>query len=82
MNEEVATKQASWWVLVVVALLLGGLVGYYLGTKRVGSGLVGDGDTSVIEEISEGVETPVNPFGQDAGYQNPFEESQFNPFAQ
>jgi len=86
MNGETATKQASWWVLIVVALLIGGFVGYYLGAKKVGSGLIGDGqqaaeETSVIEEIAEGVEAPANPFEEGAGYQNPFEEVKVNPFA-
>jgi len=33
-------KAVSWWILVVVALIVGGLIGYYLGSAGVGTGLV------------------------------------------
>lgn len=33
-------KAISWWILVVVALIVGGLIGYYLGSSGVGTGLV------------------------------------------
>jgi len=88
MNGEATTKQASWWVLIAVALVLGGLLGYYLGSKRVGSGFISNGaqestaeTSSVVDEIAEGVETPANPFEEGGGYTNPFEGINVNPFA-
>lgn len=72
-----ATQQVSLWLMVVVALVIGGLVGYYLGVKGVGKG---SPEKSVVEEIGQGVEKPANPF-EGTGYKNPFENVKVNPFA-
>jgi hypothetical protein len=69
------SHSASVWVLVIVALLIGGFVGYYLGAQRVGTGLIEDDtDTNgAVETEGEAtVDGPANPFEED-GYQNPFE---------
>jgi len=69
---------ASWWVLVIVALLIGAIVGYYLGSKGVGTGLIEEDAASeegaTVEtggSVEGETEAPANPF--DDGYQNPFE---------
>ena len=68
---------ASWWIMAIAALLVGGLIGYYLGTAGVGTGLVpeensGNPAASVETEGSATSDAPANPF-EDDGYQNPFE---------
>ena len=70
------SRTASVWVLVIVALLIGGFIGYYLGAQRVGTGLIDDEEneeTDVVETDGEAaVDAPANPFEED-GYTNPFE---------
>lgn len=69
---------ASWWIFVLVALVVGGLIGYYLGASGVGTGLVPEEGTDTTEtDVSTNAEVttqdePANPF-EDDGYQNPFE---------
>ena len=67
-------SMASWWIMAIVALLVGGLIGYYLGTSGVGTGLVPDEpqETSTGATVETQTEEPANPF-EDDGYQNPFE---------
>ena len=80
-----STNKASMWAFAVVALLIGGFVGYWLGSSGTGAGLVNNGgqeEVSVVEEIAGDTEAPTNPFDEAGGYTNPFEEVKVNPFAQ
>jgi hypothetical protein len=52
-NNEIATKQASWWVLIIVALILGLAFGYYLGTKGFGASLITNGNSDSPIELPE-----------------------------
>jgi hypothetical protein len=71
-------KSASWIALVIVALLAGGLVGYYLGQTGVGTGLVPEEDETEVQGLQSeievsGEEAPANPFDENT-YENPFGE--------
>lgn len=70
------------WSSVVIAaalaLIVGGVAGYYIGASQNGT-QAPQASTSVVDEIGEGVERPTNPFEQ-SGYQNPLQGVKVNPF--
>ena len=71
MNGE-ATQHPSLWITIVVALVIGGLVGYWYGGKR---GY--DRGLTDAARIQSGAETEVRV---DTGYKNPYEGVNLNPF--
>ncbi|MBI1975667.1 MAG: hypothetical protein HYS59_01550 [Candidatus Vogelbacteria bacterium] len=72
---------------IIVSLLVGGGIGYYIGIQGAGTLSVSDAAIVDDETVAAEIAQSANPFAQttenpvDTGYVNPF-KSTVNPFAQ
>lgn len=47
------TRSIPWVLFVLGAFILGALLGYYLGTQKVGSGLIPEGERTPVPPLEE-----------------------------
>jgi len=71
-------------IFVILALVVGVVLGYLYGSSGAGSDNTEISD-AVGDAIQENIAAKSNPFSKEnegSGYQNPFADDNFNPFSQ